>query len=89
MIQEFEWTNHATYRRRKRRVSQAGIEAAINSEHPYRVTNAGEGDWMVSWVAGDGRPCEVVYDHPVYGDASVVRVVTVFPVRTSGQRQVM
>jgi hypothetical protein len=78
MIREIEWTIHARRRLRKRGASQADIEAAIYSEHVYRVRNPGDGDWLVRWVSGDGRRFEVVYDHPVYGDDSLARVVTVF-----------
>jgi hypothetical protein len=67
-------------------VSEAAIEAAIKFEHAYRVPNAGDGDWVVPWVRGDGRQFEVVYDHPVYGDDALVRVVTVFRVRRRRHR---
>jgi len=65
-------------------VSEAEIEAAIQFEHAYRVRNAGDGDWVVPWTSSDGRRFEVVYDHPVYGDGTRVRVVTLFRVRRSG-----
>lgn len=81
MIREIQWTIHARRRLRNRRVSRAEIEAAIRSEHAYRVRNLGDGDWQVTWVRGDGRRFEVVYDHPVYGDDSLVRVVTVLRFR--------
>lgn len=86
MIREIEWTIHARRRLLKRGVTQAEIEAAIHSEHAYREPNAGDGDWIVPWVDAAGRRLEVVYDHPVYGDDSLVRVVTVFPIRRSRGR---
>jgi hypothetical protein len=84
MIAEIEWTNHARRRLLSRRVSEAEVAVAIQSEHAYRVPNAGDGDWLVPWVSSDGRRFEVVYDHPVYGDRSLVRVVTVL--RSRGAR---
>jgi len=80
VITEFEWSRHARHRLRQRRVSEAAIEAAIQFEHAYRVSNAGDGDWVVPWFGADGREFGVVYDHPVYGDDTLVRVVTLFRV---------
>jgi hypothetical protein len=81
MIREFKWTIHARRRLRRLRnrgVDQAEIEAALRSEHAYRVRNAGKADWQVTITSGDGRRFGVAYDHPVDGDDALAKVVTVF-----------
>jgi hypothetical protein len=86
MIREIKWTTHARHRLRKRKVSKAAIEAAIRSEHAYRMRNRGEADWQVTLVSADGRRFGVVYDYPVDGDDSLAAVVTIFRIRRFRRR---
>lgn len=77
MIREIKWTTHALRRLRTRKVSEAEVEATIRSDHLHREKNPGEADWQVTLVRWDGERFAVLYDHPVWGEASIARVVTV------------
>jgi hypothetical protein len=77
MIEEIDWTDHAYERLRERKVDEAAIKATVRSEHPFRSRNRGAADWEVIFVRQDGKRFRVLYDHPVDGDDSRARVVTI------------
>jgi hypothetical protein len=72
-----EWTAHAEERRAERKVRKAQVDATIEAEHSFREENLGDGNWRLPLLDRDGRPCAVIYDNPVDGDAEVALVITI------------
>ena len=72
-----EWTSHAEERRAERKVRKAQVDAAIEGEHNFREENLGDGNWRLPLLDRHGRPCAVIYNNPVDGDAEVARVITI------------
>lgn len=75
------WTDHAELRLGQRGLTRFEVEEAVREGHEARVANRGDADWRVEAVRGDGRRFVVIYDCPVRGDASLARVVSVWPLR--------
>jgi hypothetical protein len=77
MIREIEWTDHARDRLQQWHVSKTDIEAVIRVEHPFRSSNSGRADWQVIYFHQDGKRFKVLYNHPVDGDETRARAVTI------------
>lgn len=52
--------------------------------HDGRSRNDGRADWLVCGERLDGRPFEVIYDHPVGEDLNRVRIVSVWEIDDRG-----
>ena len=84
MIEEFDWTFHARRRVSERKLDRFEIEMTIRFGHATRRPNAGQADWRVEGERMDGTRFQVIYDHPVQGDANCVRVVSVWRMHEGG-----
>lgn len=69
-ITRFLWTEHVLLRADQRRFTTVEIETAVQTQHPHRTRNAGEGHWRV-----ETDRLVVIYDHPA-GDERTVRILT-------------
>lgn len=85
-IERFVWTDHAELRLGERGLTRHEVEEAIREGHSIREVNRGDADWRVYGARSDGRKFAVVYDNPVRGDASAVRVVSAWPLRGNKRR---
>lgn len=85
MIERFIWTEHAERRLGQRGLTRHDVEAVIRDDHESREINRGDADWRVYGARLDGRRFAVVYDHPAQGDATLARIVSVWPLRDSVQ----
>jgi hypothetical protein len=72
----FYWTRHAEERLTQRQLTRGDVEQAIREHHDDRQVNTGRADWLLSTSSAAGVPFEAVYDHPVSGDATAVRIVS-------------
>jgi hypothetical protein len=72
----FVWTSHALHRLDQRQLARSDVEQAIRSGHEGRQVNEGEADWLITGITSLGVPFEAIYDHPVGGDESTVRIVS-------------
>ncbi len=77
-IERFIWTDHALFRIAQRQLARFEVENAIRDAHDERTPNEGQADWLISTSLHSGRQIEAIYDHPVRGDTSVVRVISVW-----------
>jgi Domain of unknown function (DUF4258) len=80
-IRRFIWTDHAELRLEDRGFARVDIENAIREGHLVRSLNLGDADWRIHGVRSDSRPFAVIYDHPVRGDKSAVRIVSMWSLR--------
>jgi hypothetical protein len=62
------------------------VENAVREEHENRRINWGDADWRIEGMRADGCGFVVIYDCPVRGDASAVRVVSLWLLRGRHQR---
>jgi hypothetical protein len=76
MINNFDWTTHATERLRQRDLDRGELERIVRVGHPDRTVNRGRAEWRVTGQQADGTAVVVIYDHPAGGDPSRVRVVS-------------
>jgi hypothetical protein len=77
-IERFVWTDHALSRIAQRQLARFEVEEAIRGAHDDRSPNEGMADWLIAASLHSGRHIEAIYDHPVRGDAAVVRIVSVW-----------
>jgi hypothetical protein len=77
-IENFVWTKHAGLRLDQRRLARSDVEEAIRRNHGERKVNEGEADWLVEGITGLGVRIEAIYDHPVGGDETTARIVSVW-----------
>ncbi len=84
-IERFIWTDHAQQRVYERGLAPAEVERLISEQHDARELNQGEADWRLYGARTDGRGFAVIYDQPVHGEESTVRIVSVWTLRSSGQ----
>ena len=77
MITEIEWTDHAGDRLKKWHIDKADVEAVIHAEHEFRASNPGRANWQIAYFRQDGKRFKVLYNHPIDGDESRIRAVTV------------
>ena len=84
-IERFIWTDHAGQRVSERGLVRPEVEGAISERHGTREVNRGEADWRFYGTRADGRGFAVIYDHPLRGDESVVRIVSVWTLRAAGK----
>lgn len=83
-IERFIWTDHAEQRLSERGLAHGEVERAIREQHDTREVNRGDADWRLYDTRADGRRFAVIYDHPVRGDESSVRIVSVWTLRAAG-----
>jgi hypothetical protein len=79
-IRGFVWTDHALLRLAERGLTTFEVEAPIRDGHSDRLANPGRADWLISARTASGIEIEAIYDHPHRGDASTVRIVSVWRV---------
>lgn len=60
----------------QRRLARSDVERAIREGHDGRQVNEGQADWLIEGTTSLGERLEAVYDHPVDGDETTVRVVS-------------
>ncbi|HEY4811530.1 MAG TPA: DUF4258 domain-containing protein [Solirubrobacteraceae bacterium] len=75
-ITRFVWTDHTILRLAYRRLERSDVEEAIRTSHDERRVNEGEADWLVQGMTPLGVWIEAIYDHPVGGDETTVRIVS-------------
>lgn len=86
MVKRIHWTSHALRRMAQRGLMREEVEGVIRQGHAARALNRGEADWRLYGVRSDGRRFAVVYDHPVLGDPTAARIVSVWVLRDRVQR---
>lgn len=69
-VSRFVWTDHVLLRAGQRRFTRVEVEAAVQTQHPHRTRNPGDGNWRV-----ETDRLVVIYDHPA-GDEDTVRILT-------------
>jgi Domain of unknown function (DUF4258) len=79
-IERIIWTDHALLRIEQRQLARFEVEEAIRDAHDARSPNDGKADSLISASLAAGRQIEAIYDHPVRGDTTVVRVISVWRV---------
>jgi hypothetical protein len=84
-IERFIWTDHAEQRLSERGLARPEVERAISEQHDTREVNQGEADWRLYGTRADGRGFAVIYDYPVGGDESAVRIVSVWTLRAANK----
>ena len=62
----------------QRHLATFEVEQAIREHHEARRSNDGRADWLVAAKTRDGRAFEAIYDHPVAGDETLARIVSVW-----------
>jgi hypothetical protein len=54
------------------------VEDVIWDAHDGRTPNDGQAGWLISASLPSGGQFEAIYDHPVRGDTTLARVVSVW-----------
>ena len=81
MIQRILWTDHAQQRLRDRGLTAVEAEQVVREGHDSREVNKGDANWRVYGTRSDGSRFAVIYDHPVFGNRTVARIVSVWRLR--------
>lgn len=79
-VEHFVWTSHALLRLDQRQLTRSDVEQAIRSGHEGRQVNEGEANWLLTGITSLGVPFEAIYDHPVGGDETSVRIISAWRV---------
>jgi hypothetical protein len=86
VVRRVYWTDHSLQRLAERGLTLEEVEVVVEEGHPARTLNRGEADWRLHGASSDGRRFAVVYDHPVLGDPTAARIVSVWVLRDGVQR---